>query len=319
LQLCLADWQTGRWDEALELADEGNALCEEHGYRRYSFILGGYIRALVLAARGDKATATSAADDLTEWARATGCGVSETLAHHIRAISASGDEDFERTYFEAATISPAGELAPFAPQALWVLFDVVEAAVRTDRLADARAHVAVMRETRVADISTRLALVVTGCRALTAATDQASPIFEEALATRGAAGWPFDLGRVKLAYGEHLRLIHHPAEAALQLKDALRTFQDLGATPWERRATAQLRAIGQPAPRATGTRDAALNAQDLEIARLAASGLTNKQIAQRVNLSHRTVGAHLYRIFPILGISSRAALHDALKSMGGEE
>ena len=59
LQLCLADWQTGRWDEALELADEGNALCEEHGYRRYSFILGGYIRALVLAARGDKATATT--------------------------------------------------------------------------------------------------------------------------------------------------------------------------------------------------------------------------------------------------------------------
>ena len=35
LQMCLGDWQTGRWDEALELADEGNALCEEHGYRRY--------------------------------------------------------------------------------------------------------------------------------------------------------------------------------------------------------------------------------------------------------------------------------------------
>ena len=319
LQLCLGDWQTGRWDEALELADEGNALCEEHGYRRYSFILGGYIRALVSAARGDKATATGAAGDLTEWARATGCGVAETLAHHVRAIGASGDEDFELTYLEAAAISPAGELAPFAPQALWVLFDLVEAAVRTDRRADARAHVAAMRETGVADISTRLALVVTGCRALTAAMEHATSIFDEALATPGAAGWPFDLARVKLAYGEHLRRAGVPAEAALQLKDALRTFQDLGATPWERRATAQLRAIGQPAPRATGTRDAALNAQDLEIARWAASGLTNKQIAQRVNLSHRTVGAHLYRIFPILGISSRAALHDALRSIGGEE
>ena len=59
-------------------------------------------------------------------------------------MSASGDEDFERTYLEAAAISPAGELAPFAPQALWVLFDLVEAAVRTDRLVDARAHVAAM-------------------------------------------------------------------------------------------------------------------------------------------------------------------------------
>ena len=176
-----------------------------------------------------------------------------------------------------------------------------------------------MRETRIADISTRLALVVTGCRALTAATDHATPIFDEALVTRGAAGWPFDHARVKLAYGEHLRRIHLPAEAALQLKEALRTFQDLGATPWERRATAQLRAIGLPAHRTTGTQDAALNAQDREIATLAASGLTNKQIAQRVNLSHRTVGAHLYRIFPILGITSRAALHDALKPMGAEE
>jgi DNA-binding CsgD family transcriptional regulator len=169
-----------------------------------------------------------------------------------------------------------------------------------------------MRDAGVADISTRLALVVTGCRALTAATEHATPIFDEALATPGAAGWPFDLARVRLAYGEHLCRTDDPVEAALQLKIAMRTFQDLGAAPWEGRATARLRAIGMSAPKAAASQDATLNAQDLEIATLAASGLTNKQIAQRVNLSHRTVGAHLYRIFPILGIASRAALHDAI-------
>ena len=50
------------------------------------------------------------------------------------------------------------------------------------------------------------------------------------------------------------------------------------------------------------------------MATLAASGLSNKQIAERMFLSHRTISAHLYRIFPKLGITSRAALHDALGS-----
>ena len=45
---------------------------------------------------------------------------------------------------------------------------------------------------------------------------------------------------------------------------------------------------------------------------MAASGLSNKQIGQRLYLSHRTVGAHLYRIFPKLGIVSRGELHHAL-------
>lgn len=45
---------------------------------------------------------------------------------------------------------------------------------------------------------------------------------------------------------------------------------------------------------------------------LAAAGLTNKEIGERLFLSHRTVGTHLYRVFPKLGVTSRAALRDAL-------
>ena len=56
----------------------------------------------------------------------------------------------------------------------------------------------------------------------------------------------------------------------------------------------------------------ALTPQELQIARLAASGMTNKQIAERLYLSPRTVGGHLYQIFPKLGITTRAALRDAL-------
>jgi DNA-binding NarL/FixJ family response regulator len=50
----------------------------------------------------------------------------------------------------------------------------------------------------------------------------------------------------------------------------------------------------------------------VQVAELAAAGMTNKQIGARLYLSPRTVSAHLYRIFPKLGITSRAALRDAL-------
>jgi DNA-binding NarL/FixJ family response regulator len=60
---------------------------------------------------------------------------------------------------------------------------------------------------------------------------------------------------------------------------------------------------------------ASLTPQEYEVAVLAAAGLTNKQIGERLYLSHRTVAAHLYQAFPKLGVSSRAALRDALAGM----
>jgi DNA-binding NarL/FixJ family response regulator len=56
-----------------------------------------------------------------------------------------------------------------------------------------------------------------------------------------------------------------------------------------------------------------LTEQELQIAQLAAQGLTNQVIGQRLYISHRTVGSHLYRIFPKLGISSRGQLSAALQ------
>ena len=53
---------------------------------------------------------------------------------------------------------------------------------------------------------------------------------------------------------------------------------------------------------------AQLSPQELQIAQLAADGLTNREIGERLYLSHRTVGSHLYRLFPKLGITSRSQL-----------
>ncbi|MGW2713911.1 response regulator transcription factor, partial [Streptomyces sp. NPDC001356] len=85
------------------------------------------------------------------------------------------------------------------------------------------------------------------------------------------------------------------------------------------RTAAELRASGLSAPAATRPGSVALTAQELQIATLAATGLTNKQIAERLFLSHRTIGTHLYQIYPKLGITSRAALRDALSGLGLEQ
>jgi DNA-binding CsgD family transcriptional regulator len=55
-----------------------------------------------------------------------------------------------------------------------------------------------------------------------------------------------------------------------------------------------------------------LTAQELQIAQMAAAGMSNREIADRIYVSHRTVAAHLYKVFPKLGITSRGQLHAAL-------
>ena len=89
-------------------------------------------------------------------------------------------------------------------------------------------------------------------------------------------------------------------------------FERLGAAPWVARAQAELAATGERRTRADDPDAPLLTPQELEIARLAAQGLSNKEIGARVHLSHRTVSTHLYRIFPRLGITSRVMLRDAL-------
>jgi DNA-binding CsgD family transcriptional regulator len=88
----------------------------------------------------------------------------------------------------------------------------------------------------------------------------------------------------------------------------------LGAQPWAARARDELRAAGATVKRASG-HAAMLSAQERKIAELAAAGHSNKQIAAQLSLSPRTVGAHLYRIFPKLGITSRAGLSAALHAL----
>jgi DNA-binding NarL/FixJ family response regulator len=140
-------------------------------------------------------------------------------------------------------------------------------------------------------------------------------LFEDALRIPDIARWPFEVARVQLAYGEHLRRVGSDADAALQLSVALRELERLGARPWIERASSELRSTGRHPSASAPLDPIELTRQELDIAALAATGLSNREIGERLHLSHRSVSSHLHRIYPKLGIRSRAALRDALNAL----
>ncbi len=315
--LGLDDYHSGRWDEALSFADEGLALCDEHGYHLLG-LPGHWIRALVAAARGDHATTARLTDQMLQWAQPRGIYAIQSEYHFTRALAALAENDFEGAFQHASAISPPGRFNPHKNLGLWAMMDLVEAAVRTGRNDEATAHVEAIRAGNVAAISPRIALLAGASAALAAPDDLALGLFKQALAAPGADRWPFDYGRVQLAFGERLRRARRTAESRAHLSIALDAFERLGARPWATRAAGELRATGQTRARTDQPARDPLTPQEREIAMLAAAGLSNKEIGQQLFLSHRTVGAHLYQIFPKLGITSRAALRDALASFPPE-
>ena len=262
---------------------------------------------------------TRGIDEITIWAAPRRVGVTQEFARYARAFAALGQGDYEDAYVQAARISPPGTINPGAPGP-WTVLDLVEAAIRTGRTEEARAHVAAAQRAGIACISSRIALITAGAAALAAPDHEAGPLFEAALSVPEADRWPFEQARIQLAYGQWLRRTRDTARARGHLRAAIETLDRLGGQPWAQRGRNELRATGIPITTASDNRAAALTPQETQIAALAATGLTNKQIGERLFLSHRTVGSHLHRMYPKLGITSRAALRAALEAMNaGDE
>jgi DNA-binding CsgD family transcriptional regulator len=307
----------GRWDEAADLCDEGSALCEQHGYQlllQSAF----YVQGLLAAGRGDEQTALAATGEIVRWCGPRGIKAGLCYAWWARTLLALGRGDFEEAFEQAIKISPAGSLVPYTPWAMWVMMDLVHAAIRTGRHIEAAAHVAAIRAANVESLSSRTALLARGAAAIVAPDSDAVEAFDAALGIPGVERWPFDLARVRLAYGERLRRGRAMNEARIHLAAAQELFESVGAHPWAAHAANELRATGQRRPRGIARDPDVLTPQEHEIAMLAAKGLSNKQIGERLFLSHRTVAFHLHRTFPKLGITSRAGLRDALSARTDE-
>lgn len=185
---------------------------------------------------------------------------------------------------------------------------LVEAAVRADRADAAHPSLDIFdRWTRAGGSPAWLALNHR-CHALVATdTSTAEQHFTTAIHYHRRAGSGMELARTQLAYATMLRRRRRAKDARDLFRDALRGFEKVGAHRYVERARVGLRATGETTapPRTTL---AGLTPQQAEISRLVAVGETNKEIARKLVISHRTVDHHLRNIFTALGVRSRVEL-----------
>ncbi len=315
--LCAGDVATGRWDEAGRLAEEGLALCEPDDPLTCASVR--LAQAFMAAAQGDEVRTRALVDAVVHWAAPRGVRTLVDEGQRVLALAALGHGDAEGAHRRATAVTRPGRLGAPGTPARCVSMDLVEAAVRLGRREEARRHVQAMRDAPVHAVSARTAMLTAASAAIVAEPEAAAALFEEALAAPDAERWPFDQARIQLGYGEHLRRQRRAGPSRLVLGAALDTFLRLGAHPWAAQARHGLRASGLTIghPVALGTA-ATLTPDEREVVVLAATGLTNKEIARQLMVSHHTVAARLYQAFPKLGVGSRAALRNAMLVLDGD-
>ncbi|MCD9197680.1 ATP-binding protein [Aeromicrobium wangtongii] len=199
----------------------------------------------------------------------------------------------------------------------WLRFYAVsglaEAGVRSDWAEVARGIVEEL--TALGEVTPSPALLC-GLRlahALLSPPEEAEALYRAALDSV-PADWPFERARAHLAFGTWLRRERRTSESRAVLEAAREVFDALGASAWSDRARQELRAGGTSSPRQGATVVDLLTSTELRVAHLAAQGLTNRQIGERMYVSPRTVSTHLQRMFPKLGIASRGELAARLAS-----
>nr|WP_067028574.1 helix-turn-helix transcriptional regulator [Streptomyces dysideae] len=187
----------------------------------------------------------------------------------------------------------------------------VEAAVRTGDTRVARAaHADYHHWASTVRSPDDLALSAR-CRALLAPGEEAVDHYRTALDLHAHGTRDFERARTELLFGSALRRLRRRTEARDRLHSALEAFDSFGAPHCATQARTELRALGTPAappPEATEALTTRLTAQQLLVARMAAEGATNREIAARLALSPRTIDHHLRGVFARLGIRSRIEL-----------
>ena len=297
----------GQWSTAMPLAEEGSRLAEESGQAEW--LAAGLVgQAMVAALRGDVAEAMRAADRSERIAipgRMTNVAAVTLLA---RATAAAAEGDFAVAWDYLSRQHRAADPSSSPFQALWSLSHLAYAALQCDRVERTRELVRQLTARRPpGPHGATLRMNVIYADALLAPDDLIEDRIRAAL-DRDVGRWPFERSRMLLVLGSRLRRRKQILEARDLLRAAREGFDSLGAGPWAERARDELRAAGAPSRAPTPTLWSALSAQELQVARMAAEGLSNRQIAERLYMSHRTVASHLYHLFPKLGISSRAQL-----------
>ncbi|HTJ33488.1 MAG TPA: helix-turn-helix transcriptional regulator [Dactylosporangium sp.] len=303
----------GSWPAVRAGAEEAEALAEETGEHFWA-VAARAGRALHEAMSGNSDAAMRLADAVLASPLVAGVRFAAEAAQHARGVAANAAGRHDEALDILLRVFDPADPAHHLDMSGWALPDLADAAARAGRRPEAAEVLARARERAQRFPSPMLQRCLAYAAAVLAADDDAGPAFEDAFAM-DLAGWPVHRARLHLAYGAWLRRRRRILESRVPLRTARDAFDALGAHAWGRLAREELRAAGEESaglPVRSGER---LTAQELQTAMLAAAGLSNREIGQRLFLSHRTVSSHLYRIYPKLGIAGRAQLRAALDAL----
>jgi len=301
---------TGEWDRVEAEAAEGIALAGETGEQFWA-AAGSAAAAQMLGLRGDHEAAERAARTALTHPAVRGVRfVLFTAQLGLTYAALAANRHGEAYALLRQCVDPRSPVF-HRDMRFWILGDLAELGVRAGAIEDVRALMAELAPRARETTSPRTRLGLAYAEALLADGAGTGAAFARVLAL-DLEPWPIDHGRILLAYGTWLRRERRYSESRGPLREAVRRFAALGGTVWSDRADAELVAAGDVRRVHPPTARDELTPQERQIATMAARGYTNREIGQHLFLSPRTVGTHLSRIYPKLGISSRAQLGDAL-------
>jgi DNA-binding CsgD family transcriptional regulator len=308
-----AEIRRGAVRDAITRAAEGARIAEEIHAHRY--VAAAWVaQAIAGAEQGESETAERLIAEAEAVLVPLGATPLLALTAFARGRLALAGERFGEAHEHFLRIFDPTSVAfhPFVQG--WALADLADAALRGDGDVDAvRAYLSDWEQIATATTAPHLQVQVAYTAAILAPDATAERHFRAAIA-EAQPDWPFYVARAQLAYGVWLRRRRRMTQSRAPLREAAETFDALGLLRYAERSRRELRASGETV-RARGPEAwAQLSPQELQIAQLAAEGLSNREIGEQLYLSHRTVESHLYRLFPKLGVTSRAQLRDALNS-----
>jgi DNA-binding CsgD family transcriptional regulator len=302
--------ELGDWGKAESALLEGRHLALET--RQPIWDIGTQtLTAIMAALHGDNGLAQSVASAAEHAANGRRLNDLLSCVQLARGIGLTTAGEYGAAYEALRRMFDPGDAAFHATERFHGVMFLAEAALHAGRVAEARDVIRALEADANATTSATLHRHMSYARAVLALGDEAEELYRQALQS-DLVRWPWLRARIELAYGSWLRRRRRVAQSRAYLRSAQTTLDLIGAGSWAEQARAELRAAGERILSAAPAALSTLSAQELQIAKLAAQGLSNKEIGQRLYLSPRTVGSHLYRIFPKLGITSRTQLASRL-------
>jgi DNA-binding CsgD family transcriptional regulator len=299
-------WWTGRWPEAMGVAEEALTLCQQI---EQPLLVGppAAVLARLLACQGDEARCQELVSTALSSAEVFGHVYVRMMAHHAAGLC---DLSARRPKEAMASLLKCEQTATqIGLREVCIVpygADLVEALIQSGEDQQAKRLLA-LHVKRSRDVGSSWGLATAArCQAMLSEDEDADILFKEALV--GHPVGSFEEGRTRLSWGEHLRRRNQRRLSRGQLERAATIFDGLGAQPWYRRASSELHAVGARTTPAPPAAMKTLTAKEIQVALAVARGMSNREVAAALFASPKTIEYHLRQVYAKLGVSRRTQL-----------